>query len=128
VPIQTLAQTENPYCKTVSPRCTVQFTDSTLIDLVATLLRPEPDIDLDIPQDGIECVIDTDGDGRIDRCCDGNGAGLCHSGPDCGAQPPIMAVREDEPSSCALSNQMADGYSVAITFTAVESKVVGFGQ
>jgi hypothetical protein len=128
VPIQTLAQTENPYCKTVSPRCTVQFTDSTLIDLVATLLRPEPDIDLDVPGDGIECVIDTDGDGRIDRCCDGNGSGLCHSGAMCGSGDPIEPVRPDVPSSCALSTQMADGYSVAITFTAVGAKVVGFGQ
>jgi hypothetical protein len=128
VPIQTLAQTENPYCKTVSPRCTVQFTDSTLIDLVATLLRPEPDIDLDVPPDGIECVIDTDGDGRIDRCCDGNGAAACHNGVECGNPPPISPERAGEPSSCALSSQMADGYSVAITFTAVGAKVVGFGQ
>lgn len=129
VPINTLAQTENPYCKTVSPRCTVQFTDSTLIDLVSTLLRPEPDIDLDVPLDGIECVLDTDGDGRIDRCCDGNGFGSCRDPSyECSRQPPVLAVESDRPWTCALNPKIADGYSVAITFTAVASTIVGVGQ
>jgi hypothetical protein len=99
-----------------------------LIDLVATLLRPAPDIDLDLPLDGIECVLDTNGDGRIDRCCDGNGSGVCANPDSTCIRAEIEPVREGEASSCALSPRMADGYSVAITFTAVGARVVGFGQ
>jgi hypothetical protein len=129
VPINTLAQTENPYCKTVSPRCTVQFTDSTLIDLVSTLLRPEPDIDLDVPTDGIECVLDTDGDGRIDRCCDGNGlGGKCADSTGKCTKAEVPAIVANEPWTCALNPKIADGYSVAITFTAVAATIVGVGQ
>lgn len=128
VPINTLAQTENPYCKTVSPRCTVQFTDSTLIDLVATLLRPQPDIDLDLPLDGLECVIDTDGDGRIDRCCDGNGFNPCKTASDQCSSSEASAVEPGKPWSCALNPRITDGYSVAITFTAVAAEIVAVGQ
>jgi hypothetical protein len=126
VPINTLAQTENPYCKTVSPRCPVQFTDSTLIDLVSTLLGPRPDIDLDF--DGIECVRDTNGDGAIDLCCNGEiGNDSCSSAlTSCPGREigPINA----QPWSCALHPQIADGYSVGITFTAVAATIVGVGQ
>jgi hypothetical protein len=129
VPINTLAQTENPYCKTVSPRCTVQFTDSTLIDLVATLLSPTPDIDLDVPPDGLAAVIDTDGDGRIDLCCLGNGLGQAQSNNHCNRkQAPPLDPAPGKQWTCALNPLMADGYSVAITFTAVQARIVGIGQ
>lgn len=128
IPINTLAQTENPYCKTVSPRCPVQFTDSTLIDLVSTLLGPRPDVDLDF--DGLECARDTDGDGAIDVCCDGFGS-VDTCSPN-GANPcPGATVDPIDPSrpwSCALHPKIADGYSVGITFTAVAAKIVGVGQ
>jgi hypothetical protein len=134
VPINTLAQTENPYCKTVSPRCPVQFTDSTLIDLVSTLLGPQPDIDLDF--DGNECVIDTDGNGAINLCCDGGGLGTglggCGSGTTrCPNDNVVQSIQPGDPRyawKCALAPDIADGYSVGITFTAVAAKIVGVGQ
>ncbi|MEQ8275218.1 MAG: hypothetical protein RMA76_43475 [Deltaproteobacteria bacterium] len=125
VPVNTLAQTENPYCRTVSPRCPIPFTDSTLIDLVANLLGPQPDVDLDF--DGLECVRDMNGDGAIDVCCDGaDGADTC-GGSSCPGNA-VAAVDPAKPASCALHPQVADGYSVGITFTAVAAKIVGVGQ
>lgn len=132
VPVNTLAQTENPYCKTVSPRCPVQFTDSTLIDLVSTLLGPQPDIDLDL--DGPECVIDTDGDGAIDLCCDGAPGQSCSTGSGATSCPGKIEVPSITPGvpqlrwKCALAPAIADGYSVGITFTAVRATIVGTGQ
>jgi hypothetical protein len=128
VPINTLAQTQNPYCKTVSPRCTVQFTDSTLIDLVATLLSPQPDIDLDIPPDGLCEVLDTDGDGRIDTCCLGNGASAAADAQGHCLKAKVPPIDPMQPWTCAQSPRIADGYSVAITFTAVGATIVGVGQ
>lgn len=127
VPVNTLAQTENPYCKTVSPRCPIQFTDSTLIDLVSTLLGPRPDIDLDA--DGVECIIDTDGDGSVDVCCDGDPSGVssCPVNGRCNREVlPLVAGRD--PWQCALNPDIADGYSVGFTFTAVQATIVGIGQ
>ncbi len=126
IPVNTLAQTDNPYCKTVSPRCPVQFTDSTLIDLVSTLLGPIPDVDLDL--DGLECAKDTDGDGSIDLCCDGHASLRCNpasSGCPGDIIPPVDPMK---PASCALHPKMADGYSIGITFTAVRASIVGVGQ
>ncbi len=117
VPLASLAQMDNPYCKTASPRCPVQFTDSSLLDLVSTLISPRPDVDLDF--DGLECTTDTDGDGRIDRCCDGeaDACGQCSH--------PIPALDATRPESCALDPRMADGYSIGLTFTAVQAQIVG---
>ncbi len=117
VPVSSLAQTDNPYCRVVSPRCPVALTDSTMLDLVYTLLGVQPDIDLDF--DGLECVSDTDGDGRIDRCCDGeaDACGQCSH--------PIPALDTTRPESCALDPRMADGYSIGLTFTAVPAQIVG---
>ena len=129
VPINTLAQAENPYCKTVSPRCPVQFGDSTLVDLVSTLLGNIPDVDLDF--DGAECTKDTDGDGQIDRCCDGaDGSDPCMAGQnEClngsVAIPPSDPLR---PWTCALDPRIADGYSIGITFSAVKATIVGVGR
>jgi hypothetical protein len=129
VPISTLAQTENPYCKTVSPRCTIQFTDSTLIDLVATLLSPTPDIDLSIPLNGLDEVLDTDGDGRIDLCCESNGMMPAAINNVCTkAAAPSIDPAPDKKWQCALNPDIQDGYSVAITFTAVQARIVGIGQ
>lgn len=128
VPINTLAQTENPYCKTPSPRCSVQFVDSTLIDLVSTLLGPQPDVDLDF--DGLECVRDTDGDGVINVCCDGVGLNdSCAGGTTMGCPGAMVdPVDRTKPYTCAQAPDIADGYSVGITFTAVKATIVGFGQ
>lgn len=126
VPVNTLMQTRNPYCQTISSRCTVEYFDSTLLDLVATLLNPKPDIDLD--RDGSECLVDTDGDGRIDRCCDGAGIGNpCFANGACIASE-IAAIEPRDPSTCALSPTMADGYSVALAFSAVAAEILAVGQ
>jgi hypothetical protein len=95
-----------------------------LLDLVATLLSPTPDIDLDIPPNGLESVLDTDGDGRVDRCCIENGTSPAATGGTCnnGEVPPIDPT---QPWTCALSPRMDDGYSIAYTFTAVGATVVG---
>ena len=129
VPVDTLAQTENPYCSTVSPRCPISFDQgSTLIDLVSTLLGPIPDIDLD--GDGLECIIDTDGDGSVDVCCDGDSAGgsACPINGRCPTEVvlPLAPGRPDW--QCALNPRIADGYSVGFTFTAVAASIVGIGQ
>lgn len=125
VPLNTLQEMVNPYCRTVNALCPIPFPDSRMVDLVATLLSPRPDIDLD--GDGLECVIDTDGNGNVDLCCDGVGAGdAC---PGIGANgcagsvvPPVDPLR---PSSCAARPEMADGYSIAFELTAVRASFVG---
>lgn len=127
VPINTLAQTENPYCKTVSPRCPVQFTDSTLIDLVSTILGPRPDVDLDF--DGLECARDTNGDGTIDLCCEGvPGSDFCTNALSMCPGARINPTDPNRPHTCSLNPKVADGYSVALTFSAVAAKIVGIGQ
>ena len=121
VPMNSLAQTENPYCRTASLRCPTELPEaSTLLDLVRALLGPQPDVDLDF--DGLECALDTDGDSIIDRCCDGGD--VCS--PTCTNVVP--AVDPSRPESCALDPRMADGYSIAFTFTAVQAQIVGIGR
>jgi hypothetical protein len=127
IPVQTLANTENPYCKTVSPRCPIQFSESKLVDLVSTLLGPRPDVDLD--DDGLECVRDTNGDGAIDLCCDGAGPGsACNANLSACPGQEVPPVNPDRPWTCALDPRIADGYSVAIAFTGVRATIVGIGQ
>lgn len=117
ISVSSLAQMDNPNCRVLSPRCPEQFTDSSLLDLVSILIGPKPDVDLDF--DGLECVSDTDGDGRIDRCCDGetNACSQCSH--------PIPPLDTTRPESCALDPRMADGYSIGFTFTAVPAEIVG---
>ena len=57
----------------------------------------QPDIDVDM--DGLETLQDTDGDGNVDLCTDGNGAQI--AGTD-----------------CMLDPRIADGYSMAIDIAA----------
>ena len=129
VPVNTLALTENPYCKTVSPRCPIQFTESTLIDLVSTLLGPTPDIDLD--GDGLECIRDTDGDGSVDVCCEGSlsGGTSCPLNGSACPTSEVLPLGQGRPAwQCAQNSNIADGYSVAFTFTAVKASILGIGQ
>lgn len=127
LPITTLAQWENSFCKTVSPECTVQFTDSTMLDLVTSLLGVQPDVDLSVPENGEACVLDTDGDARIDRCCAANGTGPCFIGNEC-LNEAVEPILSSEPGSCALSPAIDDGYSVTFNLTAVRASVVGIGS
>ncbi|MFO0724591.1 MAG: hypothetical protein U1E65_12460 [Myxococcota bacterium] len=112
VPVNTLAQTENPYCKTLNNLCQRMLPNSTLIDLIASILQP--DIDLDVPPDGLEAL--TGGaNGRIAECRDGNGQ-------------KVDPIDSSQPWTCALQAEIADGYSVGITFSGVAATVVGVGQ
>ena len=127
IPVPTLAQSRNPYCKTVSPRCPSQFEDSRLIDLVSTLFSQKPDIDLD--GDGVECIIDTDGDSTVDLCCDGDPSiTVCPSKGPCTGATVLPLSEGREPWECALNPRMADGYSVGFTFSAVKATILGIGQ
>jgi len=117
VPVNTLAQTENPYCKTLNSLCPRTLPDSTLIDLIASILQP--DVDLDFPVDGLE-LLRGGADGRIAQCFDG-----CLGGCEGVPVPPQNANR---PHTCALQPEMADGYSLGLTFSAVHAKIVGIGQ
>lgn len=133
VPINTLGASPNPYCRAVSSSCQLSLPNTTLIDLVSALLSPSPDIDLAIPPQGLEAVIDTDQDGRVDLCCAGNGA-LSAVTTDPATSKTICAnkaippVDPADPSTCTLNPAMVDGYSVAVTFTAVQASIVGVGE
>ena len=117
IPINTLAQTDNPYCKTLNSLCPRALPESTLIDLIASILQP--DIDLDNPPDGLE-ILRGGPTGRIAECFDGS------FGSTTGARvPPLDPTAEH---TCALQPQMGDGYSLGLTFSAVGATIVGVGQ
>lgn len=122
-PMSTLAQWDNPFCKTVSEQCTIQFTESTILDLVTAMFAVQPDVDLDVPENGLSCVIDSDGDARIDRCCRANG-GDCGGGAQCFAAQ-VPPIDNSHPGSCALNPTISDGYSVHFEINAVRASVVG---
>ena len=90
----------------------VPLGNTTLLDVIVTGLNAfnyrvtptQPDIDLD--GDGLEHLMDTDGDGRVDRCIDGNGTII-------------------DGTDCPLDPRMADGYSEAEDFTAATGKLGG---
>ncbi len=130
VPINTLAQTNNPYCTTPSDaRCpalgSLPF-DSTLFDLVTNMVSRTADIDLD--GDGLECGTDTDSDGIVDLCCDGPGPNQdCLTSRNTCAGRVVPPTDPARPSSCGQSERMKDGYSIAMGFSAVRAKIVGFG-
>lgn len=69
---------------------------SFLDDLVG--LGAQPDLDLD--RDGLETLLDTDGDGRVDRCVDGDGTVL-------------------EGAECPRDGRIADAYELVIRFRLV---------
>lgn len=81
-------------------------TGATLLDVIATgcgLIPLQPDLDLD--EDGLETFADTDGDGSIDRCVDGDGSEIL--GTDCPSNP-----------------AMADGYRLIFAIHGVRAIVV----
>jgi hypothetical protein len=116
VPIHTLAQTQNPYCKTVSdPLCPALIPESTLIDLIVALQQPDIDIDGDGGLDTLQR--DVLGNGRIKTCHGG--------GPSEDLVPPM---EPDKPWTCALQPAMADGFSLALEFSAVAATILGVAQ
>ncbi|MBK8009881.1 MAG: hypothetical protein IPK13_00905 [Deltaproteobacteria bacterium] len=133
LPMTVLSHINNPYCRNNGPAnalCKKTFVDdSTLLDLVSTLLSDTPDVDLD--GDGLECVLDTDGDSRIDTCCDGAGSGsrTCKNAEGTCNGPTIPPTDPSRPWTCAFNAaRLTDGYSVAISFSAVRASIVGVGQ
>ncbi|HJL20464.1 MAG TPA: hypothetical protein RMH99_32655 [Sandaracinaceae bacterium LLY-WYZ-13_1] len=71
--------------------------DPTLLDtIVAEGFQPSVDVD----GDGLEALADTDADGRIDRCVDGDGGAL-------------------EGADCVLDPAVADGYELRLRFRVV---------
>lgn len=114
IPMQSLAAIENPYCKTLTPACPRAAPNSSLLDFFATLAQP--DIDLDVPPDGLESLV-LGANGRVAECRDG-----CSG---CAAVPPVELA---EPWSCVDDARMRDGYSVAFSMSGVAAKIVGIGQ
>jgi hypothetical protein len=127
VPMQILAGSSNPYCGVVDPRCAVAFSNSTLLDLVTSLIAPMPDIDLDQPGDGIDCVVDRDQDGHVDRCCDGVLGASCVDGTKCNGREIAPLIPGDD-QSCVMTPAMRDGYSVALGFTARRAVIRGITE
>lgn len=122
VPAEALFALEEPFCKTVSARCPAPIFDPTLLDFVAQTLGGQPDIDLD--GDGAECVVDGDGDGKLDVCCDALPDGFCS--PMCANQaPPLDAAN---PASCVGHEAIADGYSIGLEVTGVAATIVGVAE
>lgn len=114
--VHELAWLENPYCRSLNPRCPILFGESSMLDLIVSLVA-QPDMDLD--GDGLETFEDSDGDALIDRCWDG-----C-TGADC---TPVLvpAIDPMDLGSCALDPRMADGFSVNMSFAAVRASTTGF--
>lgn len=115
-----LATIEGPEC---APAGGVCRPGGTMLDLVRIGLGLQPDIDLD--QDGAECLYDTDGDGTLDLCCDAE-PGPCGEARCAGV--PVPALKDGLPQSCVLDPRMADGYSLGLTFTAVGAELVGIAR
>lgn len=87
------------------------------LDMVAARLQPDRDLD----GDGLESVLDTDGDGHVDRCCDGPLA----PGGGCRPDEEVPPWWPEDPGSCAIQPEMADGFSVTMAFAGVPAKIVG---
>jgi len=64
----------------------------------------QPDIDFD--GDGLERLVDADGDGNVDLCIDGNGSQV-------------------EGIDCPLDPRIADGYSEAMSLEAIGARLAG---
>ena len=88
----------NPFCGGSSPLCT--YPEATLLDLFQALSRIHVDVDLD--GDGVEVILDEDGDRIPDTCFDGCGADACVVHP----------TQFGNPRSCVGDQRMADGYSI----------------
>jgi len=83
------------------------FLDLLVVGVNAIGLRVDPtQPDVDIDADGLEHFQDTDGDGNVDLCIDGNGTQI--PGRDCADDPRI-----------------ADAYSLAMDIEAVGSQLAG---
>jgi hypothetical protein len=123
VPVSSLSSVQNPYCAVVGPQCPIRLVSGTVVDLLTTVLNAQPDIDLDDPLDGLDCLADTNGDGRVDRCCKGGTGTMCVD--DKGRCLGTEVLPLDPNGSCASNPKMSDGYSLGILFSAVHATIVG---
>lgn len=116
VTVNSLARADNPYCGQADARCPRQLAESSLLELLIAMVQPFPDIDLDLPPDGIESFSSDVRTGRIAECRDG-----CRGcvGP---VVPPSDKAR---PWSCAEDQRIADGFSIGLFFTAVPATIRG---
>jgi hypothetical protein len=111
IPVHTLARTENPYCKTLNNLCQRAIPVSTLLDLIGSIFQP--DIDLDVPNDGLESIRGGPS-GRIEECVDGDRS--------------VISSTTTHPWECALSPRMADGYSIGVGLTGTRAILVGVAE
>jgi hypothetical protein len=119
-----LAAIENPFCGSQGPTCPSGNSRSTLLDLTSYLAGPSPDVDVD--GDGRECALATGAEGVIDLCCDG-AATVCSAADKVCAGDVIESLTA-EPSGCAISPALTDGYSTTFLFTAVAARLSAFGS
>lgn len=123
MPASTLARIDNPYCRNGGPGCPFSSPADTLLGLVLHILDEQPDIDLD--DDGQECLLDIDADGRVDRCCDGRGPGVaCAEGNTTCPGFEIPALDPSRIISCAETARLKDGFSFALEFSATSAKII----
>lgn len=80
----------------------------------------QPDIDRD--GDGRDCFYDSNGDGRVDICCDGEGE-RCRGAANCSTKVP--SPDRLNPGLCAQDPRMADAWSIAFNFEADPAEVTG---
>lgn len=108
-----LAEAPNPFCRgAVNGFC--RSSDSTMLDVLVDR-GLQPDIDLD--GDGLE-AFEVGDDGRLTDCYDGcSGA--------CTTALGVAPADADAPWTCAESDQIADGYSVAFVLIGRPATVVG---
>jgi hypothetical protein len=125
IPMADLGQNNaSPFCLTGEDCSVSGLADRTVLDLVAVLVGPQPDIDLD--GDGPECTLTTSGNATVDACCDGSIGGRClTSSGNCQSGIIVPPVVPSRPSSCAEDPRIRDGYSVALSYDAVPATVIG---
>lgn len=110
--IASLSSIHNPFCGidgAISNSCHLATEDMSMLDVVVDSMGLTPDIDVD--GDGLEHL--SIGSGRrVTRCLDGDGSELPSSDP-------------SRPWLCAQDPRMADGFSVAFSFSAVAATITG---
>lgn len=126
VPMADLASTSaSPFCLPGENCAVTSPIDRTVLDLVAVLVAPTPDFDLD--GDGLECTVTTGGNPTVDACCDGAKAGPCLTAAGaCASGIQVEPLVASRPASCAEDARIRDGYSIALSYDAVPATVVGF--
>ncbi|MEQ9497768.1 MAG: hypothetical protein RIT81_12940 [Deltaproteobacteria bacterium] len=103
----------------------IDYQGGTALDfVVATDGAKAGAVDQDLDFDGLECVLDRDGDGLVDLCCDGVGDGpACEFGRCVGET--IRPIDTTNLATCAQAPEFADGFSIELFFTAVPARIVG---